>query len=188
MATQLGGASLDSGASTAWNPSTVTGLQCVQRRTKFIAQALQARQEVLHLHKMSQKATPSLDMMIQIRSSLRKKFATEECHSWHRFQEHRRSTHQLIRKAFDAYIFQTMTAGPEYRAFDRQAFWESIRTNNFSAEDTKNLKRYEDELRHRNAVITSKIMLLGICIAKAWKRSNPFPRSRPAAAMDILLP
>ena len=58
---------------------------------------------------------------------------------------------------------------------------KSIRTNNISAEDTENVKRYEDELRHRNAIITSKIMLLGICIAKAWKRTQP-----AAAAMHMV--
>ena len=62
-------------------------------------------------------------------------------------------------------------------------FWESIQTNNISEADRDDVKRYEDAQRvaqrHRNAVITTKIVKLGLCIAQAWARNYASTRSRP---------
>ena len=44
-----------------------------------------------------------------------------------------------------------------------------IKTNNLCREDRENVKRYEDE---RSALITTKIIQLGICIALAWERNK----------------
>ena len=52
---------------------------------------------------------------------------------------------------------------------NRGAFWDMIKTNNLSREDSENVKRYEDE---RSALITTKIIQLGICIALAWERNK----------------
>ena len=73
--------------------------------------------------------------------------------------------------------------GPPLLSFK---FWEAIRTNQIYAEDRENVKRYEDE----QAVITSMIIHLGLCIATAWARSKASTRSRwtrrHAAVMEIL--
>ena len=74
-----------------------------------------------------------------------------------------------------------MTAGLSYVDFNRQEFWESIRINSISETDRDNVKRYEDAQREaqrqRNAVITTQIIKLGLCIAKAWARSYACTRS-----------
>ena len=46
-------------------------------RTKLIAQALQARQKALRIHKKPQEEIPTNDMMSEIVSSLKEKFCAE---------------------------------------------------------------------------------------------------------------
>ena len=74
--------------------------------------------------------------------------------------------------------------GPDIEIHRVVQFWESIRTNNISSQDRRNVKRYEDERCHRNAVITSKIIHLGVCIAMAWARDEPFRPSKKIRHLD----
>ena len=142
-------------------------------RTILIAQALKASQEALRVHNMPKEATANSEVMRTILDSLRDQFQAE--HIAQRPTERFREYHQRVRSAFNAYVFQAMTASHSYVEFNRQAFWESIRTNNISEADRDNVKRYEDAQRavqrQRNAVITTKIIKLGVCIAKAWARN-----------------
>ena len=153
-------------------------------RTKFIAKVLRARRRVLRLHNMPQDAIPTNEMMDEIVSSLREKFGAEHIpQTRETLVDWAQTRHQRVHSAFNCYVFHAITAKPRYveLIYDRPllplttylAFWQTIRTNNISSEDRENVKRYEDELRHRNAVITSKIIHLGICLAKAWARSRP---------------
>jgi hypothetical protein len=148
-------------------------------RTRFIAQALKARQEALRFHNMPQEAIPNSEVMHTIVNSLRKQFEAE--HIAQRPTESLRELHKRVRSAFNLYVFQAMTASRSYVDFDSQAFWESIRTNSFSEADHDDVKRYEDTQRaaqrHRNAVITAKIVKLGLCIARAWARNCASTRS-----------
>ena len=73
----------------------------------------------------------------------------------------------VVGSAFNEYFSQAINAKQIVQRVrsanlaEQYCFWESIRTNNIAAEDAENVKRYEDELRHRNAIITSKIVNLG---------------------------
>ena len=150
-------------------------------RTILIAQAFRARQKVLRVHNMPQEAIPTSEMMNEIANSIRRQFEAEHrrCLA-QRPNERFRERNRRVRSAFRAYVIQALTAGSSlFKAFDRQTFWKSIRTNNISDVDRDNVQRYEDEQRHRNAVITSKIIKLGLCIAKAWARKYASTRSRP---------
>ena len=55
-------------------------------------------------------------------------------------------------------------------------FWEAILTDQISEIDRTNIARYEDAVvnaqRQRTAAITPKVIKLGVCIAKAWRRSR----------------
>lgn len=151
------------------------------QRTILIAQALQARQETLRVHNMPQEAIPTFEMMIEIENSLVRQFGAE--HIFQRPDETRQRHYHRIRNAFKAHVFQAMTADHNYVPFDRQAFWESIRTNNISEEDRERVTIYENERRaaqrHRNVVIASEIIKLGVCVAKAWARNYASTRRRP---------
>ena len=111
-------------------------------RTILIAQALKARQEALRFHNMPQEATPNNEVMLTIVNSLRGEFASK--HIVQQPTESLRQHRQRVRSAFNAYIFQAMTAGHSYVDFSRQNFWESIRSNSISETDRDNVKRYED--------------------------------------------
>ena len=128
---------------------------------------------------MPLEVIPTFEMMNEIVNSIRRQFEAEHrrCLA-QRPNERLRERNRRVRSAFRAYVIQALTAGSSlFVAFDRQTFWESIRTNNISEVDRDDVQRYEDEQRaaqrHRNAVITTKIVKLGLCIAKAWARSRP---------------
>ena len=140
------------------------------RRTVFIAQALKARQEALRFHNLPQETTPNSEVMHSIFVSLREQLVAQ--HDAQRPTENRRQRLQRIRVAFSAYVFQALTASHSYVEFNKQAFWESIRTNSISEADRDNVRRYEDAQRRTNSVITTKIIKLCVCIAKAWARSS----------------
>ena len=148
-------------------------------RTIFIAQALKARQEALQCHNMPQEAAPNSEVMRKIVNSLREQFKAE--HIAQRPTGRQQELHKRVRSAFKAHVFQAMTASHGCVEFDPRAFWESIRTNSISEKDRDNVKRYEDAQREaqrqRNAVITTQIIKLGLCIAKAWARSYACKRS-----------
>ena len=146
---------------------------------------------------MPHEAIPTYEMMDEIVSSLREKFGAEHIpQTRETLVDWAQTRHQRVHSAFNCYVFHVITAKPRYveLIYDRPllplttylAFWETIRTNNISSEDRENVKRYEDE----QAVITSMIIHLGLCIATAWARSKASTRSRwtrrHAAVMEIL--
>ena len=164
--TQGSGASRDSGVTQPADSSTkicynlcskqheLLQIVLLTPRTKLIAQALQARQKALRRHNMEQQAIPTSEMMHEIVSSLRKQFAAEHRKTFCETLQLRRE--YAVDNAFNTYVFQaSLTAeghqyddddelyelyGPDIEIHRVVQLWESIRTNNISSQDRRNVK------------------------------------------------